>query len=206
MRYLVSVAVLSLLLHGCAGDNREQLEQKAREYFSLAPTYFENTVSIKDDELDTIATFSTEPSFRVTQGLLGQVPEDNFIRGFLDKRTRAKTFQVYTYLTYRDREWRFYRTANYEAPGGPRSVRVTKIFSDVDCSNSRYTGCRYQEHVGFVVEESVLRQVASFADQAQGKIMGWRYKLKPKLGEDLQTGLSAAEVKGLLDAMDKYDP
>lgn len=206
MKHVLKIALLSALLHGCAGANKAQLQQQLDDYVDLPSSHFQSTVSVRDDALDTVAIFSTEPGFRFKQGLLGIVWEDNFIRGFIDKRTKARTFQVYTYVMYRDSGWRFYETANYEAPGGPKSVPVTKIHSDVDCTASSSLGCRYEEHVGFSIDEALVQEIAGLAGRTRGQLLGWRYKIRPHRGEDYQAVLSASEVKGLLDAMDSYKP
>jgi len=50
-------------------------QEAADNLISLDNLHFQNSVQIKNDELDTVITFSTEPGFVVKQGLLGVVWE-----------------------------------------------------------------------------------------------------------------------------------
>lgn len=194
MRRLVSAMLLTFVA-GCATP-----EKAVEELVALPDTHFRNTSIVKNDFLDTVATVSTEAGFKYKQGLLGVVWEDVFLRGFIDKKTKQVRYQVYQYISYRSSSWAFYRQANYEAPEGPKSVAVTKIGSDVDCTGaSTYGGCRYEEHVAWEVAEETLRAVARAYEATRGQPVAWRYKVVPKNGPDFQGAITAAEVKGFLD-------
>jgi hypothetical protein len=124
----------------------------------MTPGDFQRTATLKDDPLDTTAQISTQPGFEEKRGLLKFVWYDNFLRAFIDKKTGATQFQVYQYISHGG-SWRFYQSANYEAPNGPESQPVTVINRSVD-SCSTY-GCSYTEHIGFEVPEVLLRWVAA---------------------------------------------
>jgi hypothetical protein len=165
----------------------------------MTPADFQRTATLKDDPLDTTAIVSTQPGFEEKRGLLKLVWNDNFLRAFIDKKTGATQFQVYQYISYGG-SWRFYHTANYEAPNGPESQPVTVIDRSVD-SCSTY-GCSFTEHIGFDVPEALLRWVAARYTAQPGSI--WRFKIGSKAGGDWQDGMATAEVAGLLAAVDQF--
>jgi hypothetical protein len=162
--------------------------------------HFRDTATVKDDALDTVATISTQNGYQEKRGLLRIVWNDTFLRGFIDKATGRRTFQVYQLISYKSAGWRYYELANYQTPTGPRSIPVTVIGRDVtNCSGG---SCDYAEHIAFAVDEDLLRAIAS--SYAPGKAVLWQYKFIPKSGEDFIDGLSNAEVAGFLAKVDEY--
>ena len=196
---MICLFCLTALL-GCAQGGRQ-----AEPYLNLSSEHFRRTTKVEGDSLDTVVILSTQPGFSRGTGLLGRVRNDVFIRGVIDKRTGARSYFVYQRITYEAKTWRTYSRANYQSFDGPESVRATQVYRDLDCrSASDYRGCTYQEHVGFAVEEDLVQTVAMLPVSAAGRSSAWRFKFVPKRGADYVSGLSAAEVKGLLDAMDVY--
>jgi hypothetical protein len=167
---------------------------------SLTMDHFRDTATVKDDALDTVATISTQNGYQEKRGLLRIVWNDTFLRGFIDKATRRHSFQVYQLISYKAAGWRYYESANYQTPSGPRSTPVTVISRDVtDCSGGN---CYYAEHIAFAVDEDLLRTIAS--SFVPGKAVLWQYKFIPKSGDDFIDGLSNAEVAGFLAKVDEY--
>lgn len=169
---------------------------------AMTPDDFAVAATVSDDDLDVRATISTEKGFSEKRGLLKVVWNDNFLRGFIDKKTGALSIQVYQRITYTARSWRFYSGVNYETPDGPAEAMVDKIGSNVDCSNSRYGGCTFTESFGFNVPEAVLRKAA--AAYQPGAAIGWKFKYKARAGEDWPDGMLASEVAGFLKVVDNY--
>lgn len=200
MRSNLTLAVVAAaVLAGCAGTTSDAQIQTA---LSLTKDHFRTTATIKDDALDTVATVSTERGFQEKRGLLGVVSDDNFLRAFIDKKTGTTTMQVYQVIYYTGRSWNFFQTVNYEAPNGPQSRPVTIIGKDVNCTGSRYGGCTYSEHLGFEVDESLLRLIA--ASYQPGHAAAWKFKFAAKSGKDYNDGMLGAEVAGFLEAVDFY--
>jgi hypothetical protein len=172
----------------------------------LDKQHFKNTCDLKDDALDTIATFSTYNGFQEKHGLMQFVWDDNFVRAFVDKKTGATRYQVYNVIYYQSSSWRFYYQANFETTSGPKATKLTRISRDVDCTGSSYGGCTYNEHVGFLVEDQVLRAVAEkyYTSWQSGMKAVWKYKLLSKAGSDYPDGILPAEVTGLLERVDEY--
>jgi hypothetical protein len=178
-----------------------QVIAKDPPLLSLSMEHFRDTATLKDDALDTTATITTEPGFVEHHGLLRVVSDDGFLRGFIDKKTGAKTLQVYEFITYYG-DWRSYNTANYQTPDGPKSVPAIPIAKEVvDCSGG-VSKCTVVEHVAFIVDESLLRQIA--AGYVPGKPAVWLYKLIAQAGPDFEDGFSNAEVAGFLAKVDAY--
>lgn len=193
---LLAVALLS----SCATTQR-QLE----EALSLDVDHFKQTMHVKDDPMEVSATFSTHKGFQAKHGLLGVVWSDSFLRGFVDKRTGEKTFQVYVVLRHTTNQWALPYQANYGRP--LRTSPVQRVSSNVDCSaKDLYGSCRYEEHAVFTVEEAELRRVQRDATPEDFKSKGWLFKVKNRSGQDYDDGILLPEVIALLEAMDSYAP
>lgn len=177
------------------------LPRQVAQLFAITPAQFEASATIKDDALETFATITTEKGWQERDGLLGVVNSDNFFRAYIDKKTGATRFQVYHVIRYRQRGRASYDTVNYETPNGPVSVALTVINRSAELCRA-YQGCTYTEDFGFDVDEALLRTVA--AQYAPGKIAIWKYRLKAKSGQERNDGFAAAEVAGLLAAVDRY--
>ena len=200
-KLLVRLGAVGTLLcaAGCATTMTE--DQVEALVAAQTPETFDQTSIVKNDSLDTIATVSTEPGYQHRKGLLGVVWDDNFLRGFIDKKSGKTTIQVYQRITY-EGDWRYYRTVNYETPDGPVSTPVLSISRDVvTCAGSRYSGCTLSESFAFEVDETLLRTIAERYEP--GAMAAWRFKYGAQAAEDWQDGLLPAEVVGFLRALDR---
>jgi len=200
MKNTAYVAVgAALLLSGCAGPS---VQEQASQLVLLTPEHFRDTATLKDDPLDTTAIITTEPGWKETKGLLKVVWNDEFLRVFVDKRTGAATFQVYTYVAYFAPGWHFYQTANYATPSGPTEVPVDVIDRHVIDCDAQAGGCDYSESVGFDVTEPFLKAIAATYSPGAGN--PWLFKLNAKSGDEYKDGLMPAEIAGCLMAVDAY--
>jgi hypothetical protein len=166
---------------------------------TLTPEHFRSTVTIDDDALEAIATIDTFrglPS-KYDFGAVVYKDVDSSLRGFIDKKTGLRRYQVYTRIEYRDEGWHFYRSANYGSPVVTKEL--TKIASKVESCSGRGS-CRYVETVGFNVTEAELRAAAQNVS-GDGK---WVFRLKSRSGPDYDGWLPVAELTGFLQAMDDY--
>ena len=162
---------------------------------------FKKTVMIRDGPLDPVATFSTG-GFLAKQGQLLIVAHDNFLRAYIHKKTGRRRYYVHNIIRYRSSEWSFYSFVNYEAPDGPKLKQLIVIDRDAHCSEARNLGCTFVEHVGFDVDEEMLRLIAK--EYQPGARLAWNYKLIPKIGEEYRDGILHAEVAGFLERVDDY--
>jgi hypothetical protein len=162
---------------------------------SLSDAHFRDATTVQ----------SGEPGFEQKQGPMASVKVDTFLRGYIDKKTRARTFEVHQLVSYTDKKRRNYKTAEYQTARGPKSVGLTLLWSDVECLLTSGKGCNYQEHIGFRVSERLLRGIAASYDREGGNVFSWSLRFVPISGEDFQTRIMAAEVKGLLDKMSEYE-
>lgn len=201
--FIGGLLALAIASPSAAEEKPKKLPKQIQKLLAMTPDQFASCAAVSDDSLDVIATITTQPCFRETRGLLKIVWNDNFIRAHVDKKTGVATYQLYQSIMY-EGDWRFYRTVNYETPDGPRSEPVTEISRDViGCSGGRYTsGCTLSEHVAFSIDEKLLRTIAT--KWQPGVAAGWRFKFGAKAAQDWQDGMSAAEVSGLLQAVDRY--
>lgn len=198
IHYIILTLITVLFLGGCATTREAQLDTA----LALDKEHFKQTLSLKDDSLDTVAKFSTVNGFKEKHGLLGIVWDDNFIRAYVDKKTGIATFQVYNSIYYQGYGWKFYNRVNYETPDGPNSKKVTVIDRNVDCTSYRYGGCTYNEHVAFTVDQTLLETIVR--TYKAGIRTVWKYKIIPKAGEDYKAGLLPAEIAAIVEAVAEY--
>ena len=197
---LVGAAIL--MVSPVLAEEKPVKESKALKRFrALTPESALAVVSAKDDDLEVSATFTTQAVFQEKQGLLGLVPFDVFLRAFVDKKSGVTRYQVYISSFYMGSEWAFWSLANYETPDGPKSVDLDILGRDVG-SCSQYMGCQHTEVVAFDIDEALLRAAAAM--YKPGELQGWKFKIKGKSGVERTDGLSAAEIAGLLMAVDAY--
>jgi len=197
---LVLFVAVSLSACGASYNYRMTTEQE-----SLSDAHFRDATTVQNGEYDTLVAFTTRPGFEQKQGPLAKVKVDTFLRGYIDKKTRTRTFEVHQLVSYTDRKRRNYKTAEYKTPRGPKSVGLTLLWSDVECLLTSSEGCNYQEHIGFRVSERMLRDIATSYDREAGKAPSLSLRFVPISGDDFQTRIMAAEVKGLLDKMSEYE-
>jgi hypothetical protein len=191
------MAVLFMLLSAC-------VVMQAKELVSLTDQHFKSTATIKDDPLNSYIEFSTQEGF-VFRNAFGRTEEDVFLRGSTDRRSKHRTYEVYQYMSYREHFARSYYTVSYEVPGGSQSRPVRVIAHDRDCYRSReLNGCLHKEHFAFEIDEALARTIASFYGQARGTMTFWQFKFQSHHGDELLSGITPAEMKGLLDRMDDY--
>jgi len=199
MKKTIFIIIATLILFSCvvSPDNGILLDWQ----------YFKEKVTVNDNASNAIVTFSTIKGFQKKHNSHQVVLDDSFLRGFIDKRTEAKTYQVYNviYYTSSDSKWKRYRQANYQTPWGNKFIPVNLIKKEIDCSALPIYGkCLYSEHVSFEVDRVLLRTIANTYTPRIPTESVWQYKLIPKLGNNYEAELFTAEVIGLLDKMDKY--
>lgn len=208
---LSAAFALVLPLCGCAGG----IETDASGSTSLAAApstlpspsrsdHFAATATFKDDALETSAVYSTEKGYQEKRGLLGLVPEDQFLRAFFDKRTGMRRYQVYVTLAYKSDTWREPFQANF---GTPLQTTPTKsALRQSDCKDRRKIGgCIRIEHVVFEVPEAEFRRIAE-TSSADIEAKTWDFRLKTKDGKDFVGQLPYAEFAGLAKAMAAHKP
>jgi hypothetical protein len=167
--------------------------------------HFAGTTTIKDDALETSVLYSTEKGYQERRGLLGLVPEDQFLRAFHDKRTSKRRYQVYVALAYKSDIWREPMQANFGTPLQTRAV--TRVQRQSDCKDRRkYGGCIRIEHVVFELPEEEFRRVAASATPADPDSKVWDFRLKTMDGKDYAGTLPIAEFVGLSKAIDAHRP
>ncbi|HUN45751.1 MAG TPA: hypothetical protein VMU85_04495 [Stellaceae bacterium] len=195
-----TACAVALLLAACHPQMSPQ--EKLAAWRGLTDAHFRETATIQDDNLDLVASFTTE------KGLPGaKHPEDGyyyqheFLRAFIDKRTGKIQYQLYFTMTYPGPERR-YETATYEAPKGTQQGLVTIINRSKSCERSQgVTYCDYREDLGIALDESVVRWVAERYGEGDPVKQGWHYRITAHDGSDFTGLIHPAEPKGLLEAM-----
>jgi len=191
---IASVAFLGVvLLAGCGAPPLQTSD--------LTETHFRETATVKDDDLENVATISTVYGWQSQPGIIAGRLSDTYLRAFIDKKSGHTEFQVYTWLRYPG-DWRDYQQVNYQTVNGLRTAALTTIgHTGVDCS-LHAVGCIYMDQLGFDISERDLRQLHS----AYGSMPShpWRFKLKAVNGADFDAEITIAEIGGLLSKVDEY--
>ena len=175
----------------------------------LDKQHFKKTVTVDDHASDTFVTFSTVNGVQEKQGTHHVILNDNFLRGFFNKRTKAKSYQIYNVVYYagagNNASKKHFAQANYQTPVGEKITPTTLIKENEDCSAMNFYGqCLYNEHVTFQVDEGLLRTVATSDALRPPTDNVWQYALIPDSGDSHKDKLLTAEITGLLERMDHY--
>jgi hypothetical protein len=178
---------------------------KSPQQQSLSDEHFKVATTVRTDAQDALVAFTTRPGFEQKQGPMARVKVDTFLRAYIDKKTRTRIFEVHQLIKYTDKKRRDYKTVEYQTARGPKSVGLTRLRSDAECVLTSDKECNYQEHIGFRVSGRLLSEIASSYDRDKGKAPSWSLKFVPLSGQDFQTRIMAAEIKGLLDKMSEYE-
>jgi len=179
------------------GWSEDQQAKRVAQFASMDPQRVAEQVNTEDDELEAVATLSTEPAFKFKGSFTNRARADNFLRAFINKTTGRTTYQLFQHLIYTgERRFSF---ANYETAGGPASATLAINSGDVDCS---YGICAWYRYLAFDVPEEVLRSVAGRASERPVK--PWRFRFKAQQGDDWTDDIAPAEAAGLLLAVDAF--
>ncbi|MGY2735641.1 hypothetical protein [Sphingomonas sp. UYP23] len=197
----LAAVCLAILPAPGLGADRDAMPRQLRRLLDMTPEQFEAASDLRDDALETVATITTRNGWQQHVGLLGIVNTDAFFRVFIDKQSGAARFQVYHAMHYIARHRDSFETVNYETPTGPATEPLTVILRSRDGCR-RVEGCPFDEVVGFDVNEALLRQFA--ARYVPGQPATWRYRLKAHSGVARDAGFVAAEIAGVLAAVDRY--
>jgi hypothetical protein len=199
-KFLFSILILIILNVGCATQFKNREVERIK---NLSVEHFRNTITINDDGLESVAMISTQNGYSVKHGLLNIVWNDLFLRGFIDKKTGVKSYQVYVSLTHQNNQWLNPYQVNYGKP--LQTTSTIKVHSDVNCSSSKYVGCTYFEHFTFKPEISELRRVEK-AKPEDYKSKRWVLRIKTQAGKDIEEFIPLPEVAAFMEAMDGYKP
>lgn len=198
----VRAALMTAMLVASAGTlPATATESDASRLAAMTPADFLARITLHDDPLDTVATITTSEAFIERKPLFGLAPDDVLLRAFVDKATGRASYQVYVTARYRGYGLADWHAANYDTPSGPRSVRMLKIARLKGYCPQRQH-CPRSETIGFAVDERLLR--ANAALYVADRIMPWRFKIMARDGNQHLELLSAAEISGLLIAVDAY--
>jgi len=196
----ILVTITVIFLTGCVVAPPAGKIQLDRKHFS-------NTITIYDQP--TTVTFSTFKGLQTTHGSHNILIKDNFLRGFLDKNTGTKSYQVYNLIVSAGLKnpngWKRFEQVNFSTLTGKKFIPTTIIKRQEDCSAfPTYARCLYSEHITFRLDEALVRAIASTYTPRTPMESLWQYVLIPKSGNNYLDKISVAEIAGLLEEMDNY--
>ncbi|WP_114226593.1 MULTISPECIES: hypothetical protein [Sphingomonas] len=202
LRAQILLATVCCWTQAAAAQSREdRIEPSAKQMAKLqelTPAGVAAVVQVKDDDLEPTAVLDTSKAYFSNGAFTDRVRSDAFLRALVNKSTGAVTYQVYENVRY-NYVARHFTSANIATAAGPMTVPVQPISFKVDACFA--TLCSYEEDVGFVVPEPILREIA--ASYKPSESTPWRFRLKSS-GLDWEDRLMPAEVAGLLQAVEAY--
>lgn len=170
---------------------------------TLDATHFKKTTVIRDNPSENLITFSTVKGFQKKPVAIGEMWNDNFLRGFINKNTGERGYQAYNVVYYgasgTKATWKHFNRAYYDGFGGTVSIPTKILKTDENCAAlTVYGQCIYGEHVTFRVDQEFLKILTIKATK------DWQYTLVSEGGEFHQEMITRAEIAGLLASMDEY--
>jgi hypothetical protein len=199
---LLAIVFLGTAVTAEAQRRDEVIEPSAKDMArmqQLTPEGVAAIVTIRDDELETVATLDTSRAFSSRGRFTDRVRSDVFLRALVDKGSGKIIYQVYENVSYSG-DWRNFSSVNIATSEGPLSVPLQNISSRVlTCA---YGLCAREDHLAFVVPETVLRSIA--ATYRPGASLAWRFRFKAQNGVDWEDRIMPAEIAGLLIAVDRF--
>jgi len=201
---LIFVLIAPLVLVACTPMKLSQpsLADEYSRVMSLDKQHFLDAITVKDDQFEEVAVLDTRKGYIQNWPLGAGLTHDVFLRGFINKRTGERKYQVYVIINHHSESWLFPYQANYGRP--LRSVMADKIHSEVkNCVRS--TSCFFIEHATFYVEEKELLRMRTLSPEDIAT-KTWQFKLKTKKGQDVLNGFNANEILALLEFMETYSP
>ena len=195
MRSLLLVPFFGMLA-ACATPSQVAEESQA-QYEAQTIDYIKSctTVAGLNDPLERLITVTTENCYHAVHGILRVKWDDQILRVFVDKETKAiASMQVYT--SFHSKDWAFPYSANFLLDGELNTVSGDRIASDVDCSlSSTYGHCFHNEHFAFDVDPQKLFATAKSLND-KGEI-NWAYRIKTKATGDKDKTFHVNEILGV---------
>jgi len=197
------VPVLAVLaaLAGCSiNPSKAELQRRALGH---SAEYFQRGVTVKDDDLEKVATLTTANGVVPPRLLLQKNWSDEYVRGFINKSTGVHSYQVYVVIDRFGWDWIKPYAANFGTP--LMSVSTVRINRQKACPKKK-APCTRREIIGFELPARELRRVVNTYNAQDRQNKFWKFKVKTKDGSDHVGALPTAEIIGLHRAMQAYKP
>ena len=200
MKLLVLLSLAFLLQPAVVAAQNDRLDRHRERLSRLTAEDFAEDISIRDDDLEIIATIDTSEGYRVRGGFFSTERTDNFLRSTINKQTGETHYLLYQTITYTSlpQRWRWYERANYQSPNGLSTARLESVTREVVSCVSRDL-CVFREDFVLRLTEEAVRWIAN---HEPGEF--WRFRFVANDGEDWDDILAPAEAAGLLIAVDNY--
>ena len=141
MNKIIAILIGLILIVGCVSTH----QTAKKEVFNLDTQHFKETTTVANVLSDSVVEFSTLNGYR-PEKFTGVGWLDSFLKGYVNKKTGKKDYQVYQFISYQGRGWRLYHRVDYQTPAGGTSKPLTRYHRELlNCASSR--GCTYEEHV-----------------------------------------------------------
>jgi hypothetical protein len=147
-------------------------------------------VTGKNDQLETEIKFSTFDYQRPFMGIVN--PSDYFFRGYLNKATKSKTYQLY--VTTNSVDWMYWDQARFIWDGKLTQRPVTRTGSDVQCSQY---GCAHYEDAILNLSLDILKTWAASKEPIKVRL------LSSQVSSTIDIEVNPEEVTAFLSETEK---
>jgi hypothetical protein len=155
-------------------------------------------LDVRNDEMEVDITITSLRVWKQRPPRPDVSVSDVALRVWVNKRTKLIRAQVVYLASYRSQEAWSINSANYQTPEGPAAAETTRIdFKVSGCS--QFSGCYYDEQVGFNVPWQVLRH---YAEQytPEKRQDWWRVRMRPRSAEEpIDIGIPLGEVAAVVE-------
>jgi hypothetical protein len=125
MKKITAILLGLILIQGCVPTRKAA----KKEVFHLDTQHFKDTTTVANVLSGSAVEFSTLNGYR-PEKFIGVGWLDSFLKGYVNKKTGKRYFQVYQFISYQGRGWRLYhqvsRRANIQA-FNKISQRIVKL-------------------------------------------------------------------------------
>lgn len=197
---LMTSLATACLLAGCASAGTDYQAYAKSQYAQLSVEHFIKTMTIKDDELETSAQFSTYKGHRPNASgdlylSLVSSPNDEFMRAYIFKDSGKEVYQMYFLL--KSSQWKRPSQINFAA--GLGSKPTDRIGIDSDCSGGYCTS--YEDVIVNFTKKELQQAVKVLGANSENLL---KFRIKGQSGQDYDGSFSVNEIKAILQAVGSY--
>ena len=206
MKYRIlalGIATFSLGVASCASVDEISAEyQKTTlaKYSELDVSHFTETMTVKDDDLEIEAVYTTKlgsrpnPSGDPYLSLISN-KNDEFMRAIVSKADGSITYQIYFSLESSD--WRNPYQINFGEPLG--SKKVSRIGIDASCTGG---GCTNYEDALVTLSPAELDAMIAHLETTSQPLL--RFRVKSQSGRDYDSAISLGELQAIRNVAAGY--
>jgi hypothetical protein len=181
-----------------ARSDKEQ-QKRVDQISKLDAAHFAQTVKIDADDLEAVATITSEAGISEKTSFSARVRSNNFVRALISRASGQTQWQIYQSVTYSG-AWRRFTSVNLKI-GDQLVTRPLDIIAR-DVITCEYGLCVYTEAMGIPLTEDEIATLKAQARSSPTAVLTFR--LKAQGGIDWDDDIPLAEIEGVARAVANY--